>query len=116
VVVTDRVPETRVWGFGSAVEKWVESRLNKAFLHFLPIFWAYLMIFQSGTHKSHCKTLKNHQIYSNILGENEENPCSTCLKPHFSADFDRVPVNLISGSPNPSLIICAVFGNIFGEK
>ena len=30
-------------------EKWIEGKLNKDFLHFLP----YLMIFQSGVHDMH---------------------------------------------------------------
>ena len=38
VLVNDRLPETRVLGFGSAVEKWVEGKLNNAFPHFLPNF------------------------------------------------------------------------------
>ena len=31
-------PETHVSGFGSAMEKWVQGKLIKAFLHFLPNF------------------------------------------------------------------------------
>ena len=43
----DRVPETRVLGFGSGVENWVKGKLNKVFLYFLPNFWhMYLMIFK----------------------------------------------------------------------
>ena len=38
LLVTDR-SGTRKPGFVSAVEKWVQGMLNKAFLHFLPNFW-----------------------------------------------------------------------------
>ena len=47
-VVAEREPKTRVSGTRSIVEKWVEGKLNKAFLHFLPNFLSYLVIFQSG--------------------------------------------------------------------
>ena len=36
--MTERVPETRVLGTRSAMEKWVEGKLNKDFLHFWQIF------------------------------------------------------------------------------
>ena len=49
LVVAERVPEIRVLGTRSTVEKWYKGKLNKAFLHFLH----HLMIFQC---------LKNHQI------------------------------------------------------
>ena len=32
--MTDRVTESRISGFESAVEKWVKGKLKKAFLHF----------------------------------------------------------------------------------
>ena len=49
------------FGFG----KWVEDKLNKAFLHFL----LNLMIFQSGRTKDTEKTLKNNQIWWQKYGK-----------------------------------------------
>ena len=60
----------------SVVEKWVEGKLKKAFLHFLPnvcqIFAIYLMIFQRC-----CEKLIN---YGKNVAENDEKPYSTCLQ------------------------------------
>ena len=57
------IPETRVLGTRSTMEKWDEGMLNKAFHHFLPIFATYLLIFQSVERQMHWKALKNHQIW-----------------------------------------------------
>ena len=38
-IVTDRLPETWILGFESAMEKWAEGKLNKAFLHFSSNVW-----------------------------------------------------------------------------
>ena len=48
------------------------------------IFAKFLMIFQSGVHHRHCKTLKNHD---KNLAQSEEKPCSTCLEPIFRRPF-----------------------------
>ena len=37
-VVVEWVPETRILGTCSSMEKWVVGKFNKAFLHFLPNF------------------------------------------------------------------------------
>ena len=52
-----------IFGYLETAEKWVEDKLNKAFLHFFQIFGIYLMIFQSFAAPSAYSTLKNHQIY-----------------------------------------------------
>ena len=44
-LVMEQVPETRVSGTRSTMEKWVEGKLNKAFLHFFVKLLTYLMIF-----------------------------------------------------------------------
>ena len=59
-------------------EKWVECKLNKAFLQILPKFFIFLMIFQSyAAAPSGCSTLKNHQIWQ----KNEEKSCVTGFQP-----------------------------------
>ena len=57
--VEEWVPETRVLGTHSTMEKWVEGKLDKDFLHFLP----YLMIFQISAAPSAHSTLKILQIW-----------------------------------------------------
>ena len=47
------------YGYPKSVEKWVESKLNKAILHFWPNFLPYLMV-----------------SYVGVLRSNEEKPCS----------------------------------------
>ena len=37
-LVSERVPEIRLSGLYESVEKWIEGKFNKAFLHFLPNF------------------------------------------------------------------------------
>ena len=66
----DRVSEIRFLRPEIKCEKWVERKLNMAFLQSLPTF---LMIFQSEAHF----TIKNHQKY---LAKNEEKPCPTFVQ------------------------------------
>ena len=58
-VVTDRVPQNWVSGFGSAVEKWVEGKVNTDFLHFLT---NYVFGIFDDYSKWHSETLKIPQL------------------------------------------------------
>ena len=72
-IVDKMYPKSNIWVPGIS-----EGKLNKVFLHFLPsliIFHAVPLVHS---------TLKNHQICQKT--NNEEKPCSTCLKPIFLAD------------------------------
>ena len=62
LVVAQQVTETRVLGTRIyRMEKWVESKLNKVFLHCWHKFLPCLMIFQSGAlQRCHRGTLKNY--------------------------------------------------------
>ena len=44
VLVMDRVPETRVLGYGSPIEKWVLGKLNNVFLLFYQTFGNFLQL------------------------------------------------------------------------
>ena len=62
-------PLCNMWVLGMypqcmAMEKWVEGKLNKAFLQFLP----YLMILKVLLAPTVCSTLKNHQIWQKKFG------------------------------------------------
>ena len=46
-LVSDRVPEKWVLGFGSAMEKWVLRRVTQVFFSFFSQFLPDLIIFQS---------------------------------------------------------------------
>ena len=82
-------------------KKWIEGKLNKNFLHFLPN----LMIFQSSVaHLAHT-ALKNHQIcMAKFLVKSEENTCSTFLQPNntqwsfqnLKSKFRVVPESIIN--------------------
>ena len=50
-LVGEQVPET--WVSSGTVEKSVEGKLKKVFVHFLPNW----MIFQNGACRRHCETL-----------------------------------------------------------
>jgi len=64
-----------------SLRKVEQTSEHKAFLHFVPNFWAYLMIFQSG-----------ESAKGKNLAKNEEKPCSTCLlKIHFSRMLPILP-------------------------
>ena len=69
--MAERAPENRVSGIRSTMEKWVEGKLNKAFLHFLAknFLTAYLMIFQSETYIA-----KNWQKMKKIIVQLAFNP------------------------------------------
>ena len=54
------VPDTRNLGFGSTIKNWGLGKLNKVFLHFLPIF---IDIFDDfSKYLSRCESLNHHQI------------------------------------------------------
>ena len=88
----------RIFGFPDSAEKWVEVKLNKGFLHFLPNFWHIWWFFKVSLHPFHFE--KN----AKILSKNKENPCSTCLQP-ISTRLYQNPCErpVISGTRFPSV-------------
>ena len=91
---TERVPETRVLAFGylPAILR-VKSELYKDFLHVLPNFCCpyYLMIFQSGSHRRCCGTLKNPQIWQRFGKKMKKRLVQLALNPFFSWFWVPVP-------------------------
>ena len=63
-----------IFRYPESSEKWVEGKLNKAILHFLPYFLPYLMIFHGGA-------LQDFIKYDENLAEKKT--CSPCLQPIF---------------------------------
>ena len=86
LLVVARVTKNLISGTRSIMEKWVEGKLNKAFVHFLSIFFHNLMIVQIGWHRRHCdEILKNHHIWQKI-GKKWRNALFNLPSTHFSAD------------------------------
>ena len=64
LVVTDRVLEIRNSGSQNQLKN---GFLKSLFAFFFAIFLAYLIIFQKGVRRRHCKTLKNYFKYDKNL-------------------------------------------------
>ena len=62
--MADRLPNFRL-----TIEKYVEGKFNKAFLHLVPNFWHYVLIFQGGEQQKVVVpgTFQNHQKCQKIV-------------------------------------------------
>ena len=62
--MADRLPNFRL-----TIEKCVEGKFNKAFLHLVPNFWHYVLIFQGGERQKALEpgTFKKHQKCQKIV-------------------------------------------------
>ena len=75
IIVKERVrlPETRVSGTHSDVEKWVEGKSNEAFSSCFANFFSYLMIFQRMAYKMLLQNFEKSSKYmANIRQKNED--------------------------------------------
>ena len=69
------------------MKKWVWSKLNKAFLHFLPNFWHVSWFFKIHSFALH---FEKSSDMPKIWQKNKEKPCSTCLiKPISPRNFQN---------------------------
>ena len=59
----------------------VSWQVKQGFSYFFPKFLPYLMFFQCGAHQRYTEELWKIIKYCKNLAQNEENSCSTCLKP-----------------------------------
>ena len=98
-LVMDRVlPETRVSGFGIAMENWLKTCWTRLFFIFCQIF----DMFDEFSKWSLPMALQNFKKSSSVLYQKKGNtPCSPCLKPIFFADFGYPKIQF--GVPDPSL-------------
>ena len=84
-----------IFGYLESSKKWIKGKLNKAFFIF-----SFFAIFDDLSKFRRTFCILHFQKLSNMakkLARNEENPCSTCLKPTAL----RVDKTCVSGTRHP---------------